>query len=115
MAIAAIALLLSFAPNILGENIAMGASFLWLILLVPAFRNAIELHTDLLYGHQFMASRVALLAYLGTLKAFMIALVLGHTQDFAEIALLLNVVFGALYLASALVTYARLNKRFEQE
>ncbi|MEP0942517.1 MAG: lipopolysaccharide biosynthesis protein [Rhizobiaceae bacterium] len=115
MAIAAIALLLSFAPTLLGENIAMGAAFLWLVLLVPAFRNAIELHTDLLYGHQFMAARVALLAYLGTLKAFLIALVLGYTNDFGEIALLLNVVFGVLYLASALVTYGRLNRKPRQE
>ncbi|MEM7291403.1 MAG: hypothetical protein AAF412_13700, partial [Pseudomonadota bacterium] len=111
VAIVGIAGLLSFAPNILGKNIAMGASFLWLLVLVPAFRNAIELHTDLLYGHQFMAARVALLAYLGTLKALLIAIVLGHTQDFAEVALLLNLVFGALYVASALVTYSRLNRQ----
>lgn len=111
IALAAIAILLSFAPTILGENIAMGASFLWLVVMVPAFRNAIELHTDLLYGHQFMATRVALLAYLGTMKAFLIALVLGHTGDFGEVALLLNVVFGVLYLVSALVTYSRLNRK----
>ncbi|MEP1208706.1 MAG: lipopolysaccharide biosynthesis protein [Rhizobiaceae bacterium] len=110
-AIVAIATLLSFAPNLLGENIALGASFLWLVFLVPAFRNSIELHTELLYGHQFMASRVVLLAYLGTLKAFLIALVLGHTKDFAEVALLMNVIFGMLYLASALVTYSRLNRK----
>lgn len=109
-AIVAIAILLSFAPDLLGENIALGASFLWLVVLVPAFRNSIELHTELLYGHQFMASRVVLLAYLGTLKAFLIALILGHTDDFAQMALLLNVMFGLLYLASALVTYSRLNR-----
>ena len=106
----AIAGLLSFAPTILGENIALGASFLWLLLLVPAFRNAIELHTELLYGHQFMASRVALLAYMGTLKACLITLVFSQTQDFAEIAIWLNVVFGGLYLASALVTYSKLGR-----
>ncbi len=110
-AIIAIAILLSFAPNLLGENIALGASFLWMVILVPAFRNSIELHTELLYGHQFMASRVVLLAYLGTLKAFLIALVLGYTKDFTEVALLLNVMFGLLYIASALVTYSRLNRR----
>ena len=114
VAIVGIAGLLSFVPNILGQNIAMGASFLWLLVLVPAFRNAIELHTDLLYGHQFMAARVALLAYLGTLKALLIAIVLGHTQEFAEVALLLNLVFGALYIASALVTYSRLNRRLKK-
>jgi len=110
-AIIALAVLLSFAPQILGENIALGASFLWLVALVPAFRNSIELHTELLYGHQFMASRVALLAYLGTLKAFLITLVLGYTKDFTEVAMLLNVMFGMLYVASALVTYSRLNKK----
>lgn len=111
----AIAGVLSFFPNILGENIALGASFLWMLILVPAFRNAIELHTELLYGHQFMAARVALLAYLGTLKAFLITLVFSQTSAFNEIALWLNLVFGGLYLASALVTYSRLNRKPRQQ
>ena len=109
-AILVLAVMLSIVPTILGQNIALGASFLWLVILVPAFRNAIELHTELLYGHQFMASRVILLAYLATMKAFLIALVLNHTTDFSQLAILLNVVFGALYIASALVTYARVLK-----
>jgi len=101
----AIALLLSFAPNILGKNIAMGASFLWLLILVPAFRNAVELHTDLLYGHERMASRVWLLIYLTILKSSLLAILLNQTSDFATIAVWLNAVFAALYVVSALVVY----------
>ena len=81
-----------------------------LVLLVPAFRNAIELHTDLLYGHQFMATRVALLGYLVMLKASLLALLLGLLSNVSEVALWLNVVFAVLYVASALVTYDRLSQ-----
>ncbi len=104
-ALIAIALLLSFFPNFLGKNISLGASYLWLVLLVPAFRNAIELHTDLLYGHERMASRVWLLIYLAITKAALLALILNYTDDFATVAIWLNAAFGLLYLASALAVY----------
>jgi len=100
--------LLSLAPNMLGKNIAMATSFLALTLLVPAFRNIIEYHTELLYAHERMAPRVLLLAYLAALKGALLALLLGHTSDFATIALWLNGVFGVLYCVSALVTYRRI-------
>ena len=105
--LAALALFLSFFPAVLGKNIVLGVSFLWLVLLVPAFRNAIELHTDLLYGHQKMAARVWLLVYVGTLKAVLLTALLNYTTNFATVAIWLNVVFAALYGASALVTYVR--------
>ena len=111
-ALIAIAILLSFFPNFLGKNISMGASFLWFILLVPAFRNAIELHTDLLYGHERMVSRVWLLILLAAMKAAMLAVILNFTTDFATVAVWLNAAFGVLYLASAVVVYKLvLNKK----
>ncbi len=110
VALAVLAFILSLMPNLLGKNISLGASYLWLVLLVPAFRNAIELHTDLLYGHQFMATRVALLGYLVMLKASLLALLLGLLSNVSEVALWLNVVFAVLYVASALVTYDRLSQ-----
>ena len=70
-----------------------------------------RLSSFLAFSMSSMASRVVLLAYLGTLKACLIALILGQTQDFTEVAILLNVMFGLLYLASALVTYSRLNRK----
>ena len=104
-ALITIAILLSFFPNFLGKSISMGAAFLWLILLVPAFRNAVELHTDLLYGHERMASRVYLLIVLALAKAAMLALILSYTNDFATVAVWLNAAFGVLYLISAVVVY----------
>ena len=114
IALLSMALLLSFAPNLLGKNIATGVSFLWAVALVPAFRNSIELHTDLLYGHERMAARVMLLVYLGIFKAALLTLLLGYTNDFAVIAVWLNVVFALLYCASALVTYGRVLKQQPQ-
>ena len=109
-ALVGLAVVLSFAPNLLGQNIAQASSYLWLVLLVPAFRNAIELHTDLLYGHERMAARVWLLIYLGVMKATLIALLLAHTGEFGEVAIWLNGVFALLYGASALITYRRILK-----
>lgn len=103
-------ILLSLAPNLIGENIAMGVSFLWFVLLVPAFRNAIELHTDLLYGHEKMAARVLLLICLGVLKAVLIGALLTQTDDFQKVALWLNGIFAALYGVSALITYRKILK-----
>jgi len=105
-----ISLMLSLIPNLLGDNIMLGASFLWLVILVPAFRNAVELHTEILYGHAYQTSRILLLGYLSTLKAFLLILVLGHFTEFEDTALALNGVFGVLYLASALATYGRILK-----
>ncbi len=114
-AMVAIALLLSFFPNFLGKSISLGASYLWLVLLVPAFRNAIELHTDLLYGHERMASRIWLLIYLAVMKASLLALILYYTTDFATVAVWLNAAFGLLYFVSAIVVYKIiLNKPADQ-
>lgn len=107
-ALAAAAIILWFIPGIIGDNIAMASAFLPLLLLVPAFRNTIEYHTELLYAHELMSIRVILLTYIGSLKALLLWALLGSTTDFATIALWLNGVFGALWLASALVTYGRL-------
>ena len=106
-ALLGMALILSFLPNILGENVAMGASYLWTVALVPAFRNSIELHTDLLYGHERMAARVMLLIFLGTMKALLLIWLLGSSNDFQVIAVWLNAVFAILYLASSFVTHGR--------
>ncbi len=97
--------LLYFTSSHLGENIVLGASLLLFVLLVPAFRNIIEYHTELLYAYEKMASRVILLATLTIIKALLLVLLFSASTDFAFIAWWLNWVFAVLYLISALVTY----------
>lgn len=104
-ALLAMAFFLGLFPTLLGENIAGSLPFLWLILLVPAFRNCIEYHTELLYAHERTGSRVVLLIYLGTLKAGLLSVLLQHTGDFSTVSVWLNAVFACLYVVSAGVTY----------
>ncbi len=105
LALLGITALLYFAPPFVGENIKLGGSFLLLLLLVPAFRNIIEYHTELLYAHEKMKPRVLLLAALTIAKALLLILLLSKTAEFSEIALWLNGVFAVLYIISAFVTY----------
>ena len=107
-ALAAMALTLHVLPAWFGDSIAEAATVLALALAVPAFRNLLEYHTELLYAHRAMATRVALLALLSVLKAAMLALVVAGADDFAGLVVRLNVVFAALWAGSALVTYRRL-------
>ncbi|MDD9909296.1 MAG: lipopolysaccharide biosynthesis protein [Ahrensia sp.] len=106
--LAAAAVILWALPGVFGNSIAIAAPFVPLLLLVPAFRNILEYHTELLYAHEMMAIRVVLLIYVGSLKAFLLWMLLGTTSDFAVIAVWLNAVFAVLWLCSALVTYGRL-------
>ena len=109
--LAAVVLLHVLPGEWLGENIVLAASYLALLILVPAFRNIIEYHTELLYAHERMVPRVVLLAYLAVMKGSLLILLLKWTDDFATIALWLNVLFGALYVVSAWVTYKRVLNR----
>ncbi len=111
LALCGIYVLLWMAPDILGDNIATASTFLLAVLLVPAFRNAVEFHTDLLYAHERMAARVLLLGSLGVLKAVLLTLVLTRVQDFGTVALWLNGVFACVYLLSAVTTYGYILKR----
>ncbi len=103
----AIAGLTWIAPGVLGDNITMAAAYLVPALMVCAFRNAIEYHTELLYAHERMLARVFLLMALAVMKATLLAILLSQTADFAIIALWLNVLFASLYGLSAFVTYKR--------
>ncbi len=103
--------LLWLVPDLLGDNIATASTFLLAVLLVPAFRNAIEFHTDLLYAHERMASRVLLLGSLGVLKAVLLTLLLTRVQDFGTMAIWLNGVFACLYTLSAIMTYRHILRR----
>ncbi len=102
---AAITILLNIAPGFLGSNIAQASGFLILVLAVPAFRNLVEYHAELLYACEKTIARVIILFLVGLHKAALLILLLGLSQDFSDRALWLNGVFFLLYVLSALTTY----------
>lgn len=110
IALLAVFVLLSIVPGIVGENITRAAELLPFLLLVPAFRNVVEYHTDLLYAYELMGVRVSLLLGLVVLKAALLSLLLGYSANFTADIAWLNGVFAALFVLSALVTYGRLAK-----
>jgi ABC-type phosphate/phosphonate transport system permease subunit len=98
-------ILLNFAPGILGKNIAQASGFLYLVLLVPALRNLVEYHAELLYAREQSLARAVILGLVGAVKATLLILLLVTLQDFADRAIWLNAIFIALYLVSAFSTY----------
>jgi O-antigen/teichoic acid export membrane protein len=70
-------------PNALGKNVAEAAPLLILVVLVPAFRNLIEYHSELLYATGRTVIRMLVLASLGAMKALLLAYVLGLGADVA--------------------------------
>lgn len=95
-------------PNALGKNVAVAAPLLIFVALVPAFRNLIEYHSELLYATGRTVVRMVILASLGVMKALLLAYILGLHADVTVWAELLNVAFVVLYLQSALMTYRAL-------
>ena len=104
-ALVALEIVLLINPTLLGANVALAASFLLALLLVPGFRNAIEYHTELLYAHEYMVQRVLLLTYLAVAKAGMLTILFVNITEFADAFIWLNAIFGVLYVVSAWVTY----------
>ena len=95
-------------PNALGSNVAVAAPLLILVLFVPAFRNLIEYQSELLYATGRTVVRMLILASLGAMKALLLAYVLDLHLDVVIWVELLNAVFLALYLMSAVLTYRAL-------
>jgi O-antigen/teichoic acid export membrane protein len=95
-------------PNALGTNVAVAAPLLILVVLVPAFRNLIEYHSELLYATGRTVVRMLILASLGAMKALLLAYVLGLNTDVVIWVELLNLAFLMLYLQSAVLTYRAL-------
>lgn len=92
-------------PGLLGRNVAE-ASYLFLpLLLVPAFRNLVEYHAELLYARERTGSRIALLCAITGLKAALLSWVMLRFPENEAWAPWLNLVFGAVYVLSAAVTY----------
>lgn len=92
-------------PGLLGRNVSQAAYLFAPMLLVPAFRNLVEYHAELLYARERTGSRILLLALLTALKAGLITLVMTRFAAGDDWAGWMNLVFGLVYLVSAGFTY----------
>jgi O-antigen/teichoic acid export membrane protein len=110
LALATLAIVLYFFPRALGGNVSEAAPLVGLALLVPAFRNLVEYHAELLFARGQTLIRAINLALLASLKGILLWWALTRLTDTAGMVLSLNLVFAALYLASALLTYSMLKK-----
>jgi O-antigen/teichoic acid export membrane protein len=106
--IAAMAIFLHIFPNALGENVAEAGPLLLLVIGVPALRNLIEYHSELLYATGRTVLRALNLALLAIAKAVLLTALLTNFAVIADWAIGLNPVFIALYALSALLTYGAL-------
>ncbi len=109
-ALAALVVALWIEPNLLGRNVAVAAALFPLLIGVPALRNLIEYHAELLYGLGRTELRAVLLAVIAVLKAGLIwlaARLLAGGAEASDLGWLVwvNAVFVALYAVSATVTY----------
>ncbi|MEL6435393.1 MAG: lipopolysaccharide biosynthesis protein [Pseudomonadota bacterium] len=110
LALTAMVVILWIKPDILGSNVATAAGFLWLVILVPAFRNLIEYQSELLYGRGQTLIRLIVYAVLGAVKAGLIIALFSGPQDPAHWLFWTNAVFASLYLISASFTYSVLDR-----
>ena len=110
LGIAALAGVLHFYPTLLGRNIATAAPLVMLALAIPGLRNLVEYQGELLFARGQTLYRAFILAVLAALKGLFLYLLLTRVSETGEMILWLNLAFAALYLASAVLTYARLGK-----
>jgi O-antigen/teichoic acid export membrane protein len=103
--LAAVILALKPFPHLLGRNVSEAAYLFSPMLLVPAFRNLVEYHAELLYARERTGSRIMLLCAVLALKAALMTWVMTGPGRGDEWALWLNLVFGLVYVVSATVTY----------
>jgi O-antigen/teichoic acid export membrane protein len=107
-ALCSLALVLYVFPNALGRNIAQAAGLVILALAIPGARNLVEYQAELLFARGQTAVRAINLGLLAASKAILLALLLAHTTEAAELIWSLNAVFAILYLVSAGLTYSAL-------
>jgi O-antigen/teichoic acid export membrane protein len=108
--IAAMAGFLWIFPRALGDNVAEAAPLLALVLAVPALRNLIEYHSELLYATGRTVTRTVNLALLAVAKAALLVAVLTVFVAPAGWATALNAAFLPLYALSAVLTYRALSR-----
>lgn len=106
LAFCALATILAIWPDALGQHVAFSASLAGFALLVPAMRNLVEYHAELLFARGQTLIRVFNLALLTGVKAVLLVSVLTWADDEVQMTEALNGVFAALYLSSVLLTYS---------
>lgn len=103
--LAAVIIVLKPFPGLLGRNVSEAAYLFTPMLLVPAFRNLVEYHAELLYARERTGSRIVLLCLLTVLKAGLISLIMTRFAANEGWASWMNLVFGLVYFVSASFTY----------
>lgn len=106
----AMALVFWIKPDVLGENVARATPFIIAIALVPAFRNLVEYHAELLYGRGQTTVRLVNYALIGALKAGLLVLLMASFTASLTWFAWLNGLFFALYALSLVLTYAALKR-----
>lgn len=99
---------LTLYPTALGQNVSEAAPLLIFVAAVPALRNLIEYHSELLYATGRTFIRTLNLAIIGLAKAAMLAALLAAYSSVSAWTPLLNGVFLILYGLSLLLTYPAL-------
>ncbi|CAI2935980.1 lipopolysaccharide biosynthesis protein [Aminobacter niigataensis] len=105
-----LAVVLHFYPNFLGRNVSEAAPLVGLALFVPALRNLVEYHAELLFARGQTLIRAGNLALLAGLKAALLSTLLVQVADTEALVWSLNGMFALLYMASAAVTYTALRR-----
>ncbi|WP_245396487.1 lipopolysaccharide biosynthesis protein [Jiella sonneratiae] len=101
---------LHFFPRALGGNVADAAPLVLIPLLVPAFRNLVEYEGELLYGRGKTATRAAIMATVGLVKAGLLIVLLRRFEDESAWIAGLNGIFLVLWLLSAAACYTALDR-----
>lgn len=109
-AIITLAGILHFFPTLLGQNVAEAAPLVALAVLVPALRNLVEYHAELLFARGQTLIRAVNLAIIAALKAALLSSLLLQVSDTETLVWSLNGLFALLYLASAVLTYSALRR-----
>ncbi|WP_265516768.1 lipopolysaccharide biosynthesis protein [Nitratireductor luteus] len=108
LALLSLAVLLYFAPGILGSNVAEAAPLVILALAVPGLRNLVEYQAELLFARGQTAIRAINLVLLAGIKAVALAYILEQHDMARDLVPALNWAFLVIYLASAALTYSAL-------
>lgn len=108
LGLAFFALVLHAFPTALGHSVAAAAPVVGVALLVPAFRNLVEYHAELLFARGQTFLRTINLALLAGLKGVALVYLLRWTESPSALVWGLNFVFALLYAASLLLSYSAL-------
>ena len=106
-----LAIFLKIFPNALGHNVAGATNLLFLVFLVPGFRNLVEYQAELLYASRQTVLRVLNLAMLAGVKAVLLAYIFLNAFDQATWLRDLNIAYGLIWLASGLLTYSAIRRK----